>query len=359
MQRRRVYFATIVLCLCGALRGQPVPRATKPILELKQRNQLKGHSVLIKALAISADGKTIASGDVSGLIILWDRARSKEIRRLTGPANAALISLSFSRDGNLLAAAYSDGHLRVWESTNGEMDHDIAISSLTSARFSPDGSILLCTRGIIPEADEDRDLLQIYDAKDIKKIGTIDLDLEYVTDSSFSPDGKVLTISGGESLTDVSADKGGKRRDRIEIWDLSPASTTQPTKPDALAKLRIAIGESARPLLSPSYSPGGRLVAAASGDWLVFETKSGKQVATLRAPRYEARCCAISPSTRWVATGAIDSTVALFDTREWEMRYQNQADPSQDVTALVFTPEGGSLIAARGTMVDVFVVPGR
>ena len=129
--------------------------------------------------------------------------------------------------------------------------------------------------------------------------------------------------------------------------------------PEALATLRTTIGESARPLLSPTYSAGGRLIAAASGDWIVFETKSGKQIATLRAPRYEARCCAISPSSRWVATGAIDSTVALFDTREWEMRYQNQADPSQDVTAMVFSPEGGTLIAARGTVVDLFVVPGR
>jgi WD40 repeat protein len=339
--------------------AQPAPPATKPILELKQRNELKGHAAPIKALAISPDGTTIASGDATGVTILWDRTRLNEIRKLTGPAHVALISLSFSKDGNLLAAGSADGHVRVWETANGEMDRDLAISALTSARFSPDGSILVCTRGIIPEADEDRDLLHIYDAKALKKLGTIDVDLEYITDCSFSTDGTALAISGGESLTDVPADKGGKRRDRIEIWDFSPGSTSQPIKPDALAKLRITIGESARPLLSPAYSPGGRIVAAASGDWIAFETKTGKQIATLRAPRYEARCCAISPSSRWVATGAIDSTVALFDTREWEMRYQNQADPSQDVTAMVFSPEGATLIAARGTMVDLFVVPGR
>ena len=79
----------------------------------------------------------------------------------------------------------------------------------------------------------------------------------------------------------------------------------------------------------------------------------------LRAPRYESRSCAISPNTYWIATGAIDSTVALFDTRQWEMRYQHHADPSQDVTAVCFTPEGGTLIAARGSVVDLFVVPGR
>jgi WD40 repeat protein len=240
------------------------------------------------------------------------------------------------------------------------MVRQLPISALTSARFSPDGSALVITRGIVPEADEDRDIIQIYDPRNLKKLGKVDVDLEYITDCAFSTDGKTLTISGGESLSDIPADKGGKQRNRIEIWDLSPPSATQPnTIPHELAKLRTSIGESPRLLLCPVYSGGGRLIAAASGDWLVWETKSGKQIATLRAPRYEARSCAISPNTRWIATGAIDSTVALFDTRQWEMRYQNQADPSQDVTAMVFTPEGNMLIAARGTVVDLFVVAGR
>jgi WD40 repeat protein len=128
---------------------------------------------------------------------------------------------------------------------------------------------------------------------------------------------------------------------------------------EAIAKQVSAIGESPRPLLSPVYSSGARLMAAAAGDWIVWETKTGKQLAILRAPRYEARCCAISPNVRWIATGAIDSTVALFDTREWEMKYQNQSDPSLDVTALCFTPDGRNLIAARGSTADVFIVPGR
>lgn len=357
---RTVFFIAILLLPTIAIAQQPDPAATNPVQELRLRTQLKGHAAPIKALALASDGRTIASGDSTSVIILWDRNLAKELRKLTATENVAIISLSFSKDGKQLAAGYADGHLRVWEVATGEMNRDVQIVSLTSARFSPDGSVLVCTRGIIPEAEEDRDLVQIFDAKDARKIGTVDVDLEYVTDCSFSNDGKTLLLSGGESLTDIPADKGGKARNRLEVWDLAPAATAQPTKPEDMAKLRTQIGESPRPLLSPVYSGGGRLVAAASGDWIVFETKSGKQVAQLRAPRYEARSCAISPTTFWVATGAIDSTVALFDTRKWEMKYQHHADdPSQDVTALCFTPEGGALVAARGVTVDLFVVPGR
>ncbi|MBC8106148.1 MAG: hypothetical protein H7Z14_06125 [Anaerolineae bacterium] len=349
----------VLFCLAIRVIAQPAAPATKPVLELKLRSQLKGHTFTIKSVTCAGDGRTIASGDASGLVILWDRIRGKEIRQLTGPADASVITLSFSRDGNRLATAYSDGHLRLWETDSGEMVREMQITALTAARFSPDGSVLVCTRGMIPESDDDREHVQILDPQSGKRTGAIAVDLEFVTDFSFAPDSRIIAISGGESLTDVPADKGGKQRNRIELWELSPNPTTQPANADESAKEKSRIGESGRPLLCPFYSAGGRLIAAASGDWLVWETKSGKQVATLRAPRYQARSVAISPNTRWVATGAIDSTVALFETREWEMRYQNQADPSLDVTSMCFTPEGSTLIAARGTTVELFLVPGR
>ncbi|CAN5685728.1 hypothetical protein BH09PLA1_BH09PLA1_37320 [soil metagenome] len=351
--------ATILLFVpLLAIAQSPAP-TTRPILELKLRKQLKGHEVSITSVACSPDGDTIASGDLRGMLILWDRATGKELRKFTAPSDVPVITLSFSSDGKQLVAGYANGQVRIWESGTGELFHSMELSSLTAARFSPDGSVLVCTRGMIPESSEDRDHVEIFDARTAKRIGSIDVDLEYVTDFSFSPNGRIIAISGGESLTDVPADKGGKQRNRIELWELRPISTTQPAKSDGLAEQKSTIGESPRPLLSPIYSAGGRIIAAAAGDWLVWETKSGNQLATLRAPRYMARCVAISPTTLWVATGAIDSTVALFDTRQWEMRYQNQSDPSFDVTAMCFTPNGGTLIAARGTTVDLFLVPGR
>lgn len=357
---KRLSILAMLLCFAECAIAQPAPSATKPVLELKLRSQLNGHAVAIKSVTCSADGRTIASGDSSGLVIVWDRTGGKELRKLTGPADASVITLSFSSDGKRLAAAYSNGHLRLWETNSGEMLLEKQITALTAARFSPDGSALVCTRGMIPESDDDREHVQVLDPQTGKRVGAIEVDLEYVTDFSFAPDSRIIAISGGESLTDVPADKGGKQRNRIELWELSAAiATTPPANAEEMAKEKSRIGESGRPLLCPCYSAGGRLIAAASGDWLVWETKSGKQVATLRAPRYQARSVAISPNTRWVATGAIDSTVALFETREWEMRYQNQADPSLDVTSMCFTPEGSTLIAARGTTVDLFLVPGR
>src|SRR5215210_2939164 len=96
-----VVFAS-VLFFIPAAQAQPAPPATKPVLELKLRTQLKGHTVAIKSVTCSADGRTVASGDANGLVILWDRPKGKEIRKLAGPDNVAVITLSFSTDGKRL-----------------------------------------------------------------------------------------------------------------------------------------------------------------------------------------------------------------------------------------------------------------
>jgi WD40 repeat protein len=174
------------------------------------------------------------------------------------------------------------------------------------------------------------------------------VDFEYVVDAVYSLDGKQVLVSGGEALTAIPVERGGRQRCRLELWDM-PAAKGEPS-------LKSVISEQPMPLHSPVFSSNGRYIAAACGDWLVWEASSGKQLATMRAPQFSARSCAFSPNNLWIATGAIDSTVALFHTRDWIMDFQHTDDPSLDVTALKFNPSGAILVAARGKFVDLFQV---
>jgi WD40 repeat protein len=78
----------------------------------KERWQLKGGNGF--ALALSADGKTMAKGlggdDEKQQVSLWDLETGKLIRTL-GATNRSVHGLAFSRDGKLLAAG--DGYPRV------------------------------------------------------------------------------------------------------------------------------------------------------------------------------------------------------------------------------------------------------
>jgi WD40 repeat protein len=73
----------------------------------------------VKALALSPDGKILASGAgwVESAIRLWDVATGREIRRLQGH-RVFVIALVFWPDGKTLASASGDQTIRLWDLTD-------------------------------------------------------------------------------------------------------------------------------------------------------------------------------------------------------------------------------------------------
>lgn len=107
------------------------------------------HEDFVAAVALSADGKTLATsaaGTVNGffqpLIKLWDTAEGVE--KATVPAgDTPSPSLSFSPDSNLLASC-DDNHITLWDVQAGQTlgavsGHEDRVSSVA---FSPDGKTL-------------------------------------------------------------------------------------------------------------------------------------------------------------------------------------------------------------------------
>lgn len=85
--------------------------------ELKERAFFAGHSFRVDRVALSMDGKLLASGggDNRGAELkLWDVATGKEIAALAGHVNS-LMALAFSPDGKQLASADINGRVIVWD----------------------------------------------------------------------------------------------------------------------------------------------------------------------------------------------------------------------------------------------------
>jgi WD40 repeat protein len=110
---------------------------------------LTGHPQPVYGLAFSPDGRTLATGDETARIWLWDVRTGTRIRELPRGADLhtrGIVSLSFSPDGRLLASTGRDDAVVVWNVAAARrvtrlLGHG---ANLASATFHPRGGSLLC-----------------------------------------------------------------------------------------------------------------------------------------------------------------------------------------------------------------------
>ena len=102
-----LFFAAIMLV--GGLRGQlPAPDVVAV---------LKGHDDTVDAVAVSPDGKVIATGSFDKTIKLWDATTGKEIRTYGGKQGhqGQVLSVAFSPKGDQLASGGADNTAKLWD----------------------------------------------------------------------------------------------------------------------------------------------------------------------------------------------------------------------------------------------------
>jgi WD40 repeat protein len=148
----------------------------------------------VEAIAFSPDGKRLASV-AYGQVRLWDvKGRRADGSPLPG-GTSDIDDVRFSADGETLWASGTDGTVLAWDVAQGRAKKSTKISFDASAQhtlLSPDGSKLLV---------ESIGKLQFYNVKSGKPIGVplkneSESSLSYYS-MAFSPDGK--TVAGGAS----------------------------------------------------------------------------------------------------------------------------------------------------------------
>jgi WD40 repeat protein len=136
--------------------GYPGPGSPRSRIQLwaaaggrQIRHPLPGFSGPAYVLAFSPNGKTLASGNAYGTVLLWDAAARHQIEHRLATSQtdrfSPVTSLTFSPDSKTLATANSDGGVRLWTVATGRqmgnplIGHDGPVGSVA---FSPDGKTL-------------------------------------------------------------------------------------------------------------------------------------------------------------------------------------------------------------------------
>jgi WD40 repeat protein len=262
------------------------------------------------SLAFSADGSVLATGHGSyanapsnvGLWSLRDPLQPKLLKKL--PDGGSILALS--ADGRLVASAQQQQTIRIWDTASGKERGQCKLENhdhVVSVALSPDGKTLAASTLVRSQfkGGEQGGTVRLWDVATNKSLramtvqgGTVaQADGSYVYMAaggplSFSPDGKFLFMNQAS-----------------RAWDV--ASGREMPFPDMPAQSRCV-----------AFSRDGRFCAWSAPEKKtpavqILETASGRRMLLLSQSPSNVAALAFSPDGRRLATGHDDSTTLIWD----------------------------------------------
>ncbi|OJA19132.1 hypothetical protein AZE42_02148 [Rhizopogon vesiculosus] len=110
---------------------------------------MEGHRDWVWGVAISRDGKLIASGDENGELIFWQGDSGEPLTQAIKAHTTWISSVNFSPDSNVLATSSSDWTTKLWSSETRQLEGDPIDcgAPVHCVRFSPSGELLAIAAG--------------------------------------------------------------------------------------------------------------------------------------------------------------------------------------------------------------------
>jgi WD40 repeat protein/serine/threonine protein kinase len=347
---------------------------------------ISAHTLGVTCLGFSPDGQLLVSGSHDQTVRLWDANTGEPIRVLRGHSQRVGY-VGFAVGGTRVVSASDDDVVKIWN-----VDFGGTLHTLTGDRVacvSPDGS-KLATSGR-------HTTITLWDIETGKLLSKMKELTTFVTDMSFSgdgrklattdgdwmavwnvPTGKVLTAhrSVGHAITNISLSPDGQRiasassDDTIKLWDAGKFQELATFKghakdvtsvcftPDGRRLISASEDKSIKfwdtasdntcltmPQLSPvkglAIHPQGDQLAAANEDQTIrlWNARTGAELRTLRGHTGPVRSVSYRPDGKQLASGSDDQTVRLWDGDSGS-ELKSLSGHKGVVTIVAFSPDG-------------------
>lgn len=260
-------------------------RPLEPHLSSPVKRILHGHAKDVLCVAMSADGRRIASGALDRLVRIWDVSSGECLAALEGH-DREVKSVAFAPDGKRFASAAGDWLILVWDASSFEC------LQIVESREGAVNCVVFSGPG------------QVWGGLESGTVCLWDIESGKCLHSFAAHEKAIQSIAVAHGMV-----ASGATDTEVCLWDIA-----QNTR-------RHTFKGHERIVTSVAFNPDGSLLASASKDATVrlWDTRSGSCVEVLSGHKELVSAVAFSPDGGRVIAAAEDGSVSIWDLRRREI----------------------------------------
>ena len=331
---------------------------------LKTVRDMAGHTGGVRSVATSPDGKWVASGSEDNSVRIWNAFTGEAVQVLQGHT-ASNVALAFSPDGTLLLSGSRDKTVRVWNVADGELtctflEHKgpvvavatipntpLVLSSVSNPRGNtgiliwnmrtcrPEG-ILKGHQGAVYALAVSSDGRTAASGSQDRTVKIWDIAAANLVKTLGEPDGHEGSVRGVAISSDGRYVASGSDDRMVKVWDIPTGKlvTSIPTHKGRITALAFSSDNNLLASVSRDgkayFSPFDEILKAA-------KKEQPKSAQTVKQPT---QIASLPPERPTVSSIAIETSGIGLPQ---ELDFAGAVAGS-----LVFTPDGGHLLAGAG-----------